>query len=172
MESFDDVILKLIDISAHANAMSTMADISVFATSIKKLNDEITNIDEKKAKLISNEATTLDNFVRTIDRVDVSKVGRMTGLMESMANLADKMGGFDKVVELMNGDLKNVLAKLSDKITDAKKTIDKAERIENERQKKLNSNLDKIKEIMKQSITVNVGKLDENNNLAAGTESK
>ena len=172
MESFDDVILKLIDISAHASAMSTMADISVFATVIKKLNDEITNIDEKKAKLISNEATTLDSFVRTIDRVDVSKVGRMTGLMESMANLADKMGGFDKVVELMNGDLKNVLAKLSDKITDAKKTIDKAERIENERQKKLNSNLDKIKEIMKQSITVNVGKLDENNNLAAGTESK
>ena len=172
MESFDDVILKLIDISAHANAMSTMADISVFATAIKELNDEITNIDEKKAKLISSEATTLDSFVRTIDRVDVSKVGRMTGLMESMANLADKMGGFDKVVELMNGDLKNVLAKLSDKITDAKKTIDKAERIENERQKKLNSNLDKIKEIMKQSITVNVGKLDENNNLAAGTESK
>lgn len=172
IDSFDDIVVKLIEISAHTKEMSTLEDISTFATGIKTLNTEITNIDENKAKLITNEADTLDRFVKTIDKVDVSKVGRLTGLMDSMANLADKMGGFDNVVELLNGDFKNVLDKLSDKITDAKNTINKAERIENERQKKLNDNMNKIKKLMEQSITVNVGKLDENNNLAAGTESR
>jgi hypothetical protein len=90
--------------------------------------------------------------------------------MDSMANLADKMGGFDKLTDMINGDLKEVLSTLSDKIDEAKETIKRAERIETERQKKLQDNNKNIKGLMKEAITINVGKLDDDNSIKAGYE--
>ena len=90
--------------------------------------------------------------------------------MDSMANLADKMGGFDKLTDMINGDLKEVLETLSDKIDEAKETIKRAERIETERQKKLQDNIKNIKGLMKEAITINVGKLDDDNSIKAGYE--
>ena len=90
--------------------------------------------------------------------------------MDSMANLADKMGGFDKLTDMINGDLKEVLSTLSDKIDEAKETIKRAERIEAERQKKLQDNIKNIKGLMQEAITINVGKLDDDNSIKAGYE--
>ena len=90
--------------------------------------------------------------------------------MDSMANLANKMGGFDKLTDMINGDLKEVLSTLSDKIDEAKETIKRAERIEAERQKKLQDNIKNIKGLMQEAITINVGKLDDDNSIKAGYE--
>ncbi|MBQ3416137.1 MAG: hypothetical protein IJH39_12550, partial [Clostridia bacterium] len=118
----------------------------------------------------SKETHTLDRFVQAVDRVDVSKVTKLTDLMSTMSELATKMGGFNELVKLIDGDLVDVLAKLSEKVEDAKKTISTAERIESERQRRFQANINQLTKLIDNPINVKVGNLDNDNTISAGYE--
>ena len=151
----------------------TMVDSSIFNTigeGITTINEKVSKIDDNKIKQIDKETNSLSRFIKAVDGINVSKTSSLSSLMDSMANLADKMGGFDKLTDMINGDLKEVLSTLSDKIDEAKETIKRAERIEAERQKKLQDNIKNIKGLMQKAITINVGKLDDDNSIKAGYE--
>ena len=90
--------------------------------------------------------------------------------MEAMANLANKMGGFDKIAELLDGDLKEVLNGLANTVSEAKETINKAENINKQRQKELKENIETIRSLMDKNIVVGVSELDSDGNLTIGSE--
>ena len=168
VKSFSSIVREMIDASSSRIENTSLFDI--VAEGISTINEKVSRIDATKIRNIDNETKSLTRFVKAVDGIDVSKASKLTSLMDSMANLADKMGGFDKLTDVINSDLKEVLNKLSEKIDEAKDTIKRAERIENERQKKLQENIKTIKGVMKEAITINVGKIDEDGNIKAGYE--
>ena len=168
VNTFSEIVREMINVSSM-----TMGDSSIFNTigeGITTINEKVSRIDDNKIKQIDKETNSLSRFIKAVDDINVSKTSSLTSLMDSMANLADKMGGFDKLTDIINGDLKEVLSTLSDKIDEAKETIRRAERIEAERQKKLQDNIKNIKGLMQEAITINVGKLDSANSIKAGYE--
>ena len=92
--------------------------------------------------------------------------------MQAMANLADKMGGFDKLADALDGQLRDVLAELAKKVEEANKTIEEAKKFEAEKKKELNKNIEQISKLLDKSITVNVGKLGDDGTVIAGSETK
>ena len=168
VNTFSEIVREIIKVSSMS-----VGDSSIFNTigeGITTINEKVSKIDDNKIKQIDKETKSLSRFVKAVDGINVSKASSLTSLMDSIANLADKMGGFDKLTDIINGDLKEVLSTLSDKIDEAKETIKRAERIETERQKKLQDNIKNIKGLMKEAITINVGKLDDDNSIKAGYE--
>ena len=168
VNTFSEIVREMIKVSSMS-----VGDSSIFNTigeGISTINEKVSKINDNKIKQIDKETKSLSGFVKAVDGINVSKASSLTSLMDSMANLADKMGGFDKLTDMINGDLKEVLSTLSDKIDEAKETIKRAERIETERQKKLQDNIKNIKGLMKEAITINVGKLDDDNSIKAGYE--
>jgi len=168
VNTFSQIVREMIKVSSMS-----IGDSSIFNTigeGITTINEKVSKIDDNKIKQIDKETKSLSRFIKAVDGINVSKASSLTSLMDSMANLADKMGGFDKLTDMINGDLKEVISTLSDKIDEAKETIKRAERIETERQKKLQDNIKNIKGLMKEAITINVGKLDDDNSIKAGYE--
>lgn len=168
VNSFSKIVREMIKASSMM-----IADTEIFnkiGEGISTINNKVSSINDQKIRNINNEVKSLEKFVKVVDDIDISKASKLTSLVDSMANLADKMGGFDQLVKLLDGDLKEVLSELSEKIADAKETIKRAERIETERQKKLADNIKNIKNLMKDPVTINVGKLEEDNSIKAGYE--
>lgn len=168
MKSFSSIVREMIEASSMRIEDNTVFD--TIADGIMKINDKASNIDGTKIRNLDSETKSLSKFIKEVNKTDVSKVSKLTSLMDSMSRLADKMGGFDKLAEVINSDLKGVVEKLSEKITDAKETIKRAERIEEERQKKFNNNISELRRVMSESITVNVGRLAEDDTIKAGYE--
>ena len=140
--------------------------------SIMALNQELNNTNEKAVKKLDNESKSLDRFVKAVNRIDISKAGKLASLMQAMANLADKMGGFDKLADALDGQLRDVLAELAKKVEEANKTIEEAKKFEAEKKKELNKNIEQISKLLDKSITVNVGKLGDDGTVIAGSETK
>lgn len=174
IKSFNDILIALIRISAHVNSgviqLDTFTSINANIKSIRDGIDAAGNINVKHLNNFERETESLDRFVQAVDKVNVGKVAKLNDLMNSMANLAEKMGGFNELINLIDGDLVNVLDKLTEKIDDAKKTINTAERIENERQRKLQANIDKLTKLMANPINVKVGNIGNGEDLTAGYE--
>ena len=174
IKSFNDILIALIRISAHVNSgviqLDTFTSINANIKSIRDGIDAAGNINVKYLNNFERETESLDRFVQAVDKVNVGKVAKLNDLMNSMANLAEKMGGFNELINLIDGDLVNVLDKLTEKIDDAKKTINTAERIENERQRKLQANIDKLTKLMSNPINVKVGNIGNGEDLTAGYE--
>jgi len=173
MNSFNDIVIKLIEVSSHANAEFSPDVFTSINESISKINEGVNKSSEVNNKALENfnrETNTLDKFVQAVDKVNVGKITKLTDLMSTMSELASKMGGFNELIKLIDGDLVNVLDKLTEKIEDAKKTISNAERIEAERQRKFQSNLKELNDLVKNPISVKVGGLNENDTITAGWE--
>lgn len=173
IETFNDIVIKLIEISSHGYDelnvgmfTSINAGIDTIGAGVNKAGE----INNKALENFSKETHTLDRFVQAVDRVDVSKVTKLTDLMSTMSELATKMGGFNELVKLIDGDLVDVLAKLSEKVEDAKKTISTAERIESERQRRFQANINQLTKLIDNPINVKVGNLDNDNTISAGYE--
>lgn len=162
VRSFSEIVRNLMEYGFSAGSVD-ISSIKEFTNSISELSGKSINIGEIKAE-------PLEKFVKASNSVNIQKVSKLTGLMEAMSKLADKIGGFDKLADALDEDFIDILNKLGDKVDSAKETITKAERIEKERQEKFNKNLEKISNIMKESISIKVGSLDEDGNLSAGYE--
>ena len=146
------------------------SSLEILVECISNLNEELRNTDKDVITKLSNETNTLDKFVKAVNKIDLRKVDALHNLMESMALLAEKIGGFDKLVDAIDGDFKNVLDELAEKIEAANSTIREAKKFEEEKKKDLEDNMKDLKALMGKAITVNVGKLDDEGNVVATEE--
>lgn len=146
------------------------SSLEILVECISNLNEELRNTDKDVITKLSNETNTLDKFVKAVNKIDLRKVDALHNLMESIALLAEKIGGFDKLVDAIDGDFKNVLDELAEKIEAANSTIREAKKFEEEKKKDLEDNMKDLKALMGKAITVNVGKLDDEGNVVATEE--
>lgn len=153
------------------NADDRKTSLDIITESIKALNNELSaeNTDRNIIRL-NDEVNSLDKFVKVVNKIDINKAGRLTNLMTAMANLADKMGGFDKLADALNGEFSNVIDELGKKIEEANATINAAKEFEAEKKRDLDANVKKISELMDKSLTINVGKLNDDGSVSAQYE--
>lgn len=170
INDFGSIVRTLIDISNGSIINDEF--IKNISESINEVSKGINSIDIDDGKLNKwdREVTSLDNFVKSINTVDVSKVAQMNELMQSLDNLANHMNNLDNLTELINSNIKPLIDMLSEKVEEAKQTIETAEKIQATRQQHLDNNIKKISEMMNTPVTVNVGKLNSNGNIRAGYE--
>ena len=168
VESFSEIVRNIIN--ATSNTLKNPAIFDQIKEGIKKINTEIDNVNDETTDKLNKEVKSLDKFVKSVDRIDLTRVTKLTSLMEAMANLADKMGGFDKLAELLDGDLKEVLNGLANTVDEAKKTIETSEKINKQRQAELKKNLEKFSELMDKNILVGVSEMDKDGNLKVSSE--
>ena len=168
VNTFTNIVSSLIE--ASSGNLQNSKVFEQISKSISDVNNEISKIDINKQSSFNKEIDNLDKFVKVVDRIDTSKATRLTSLMEAMANLADKIGGFDKLAEVLDGDFVDVLTKLEKSVEEAKETIAASEKINARRQKQFSDNIAKLKEVMKSNITVGVGDLDSDGNIKVKNE--
>lgn len=170
INDFGSIVRTLIDIS-NGNIINDdfIANVSKSIEGVSKGIKGI-DIDDGKLNKWDREVTSLDNFVKAINTVDVSKVAQMNELMQSLDNLANHMNNLDNLTELINSNIKPLIDMLSEKVEEAKQTIETAEKIQTTRQQHLDNNIKKISEMMNTPVTVNVGKINSNGNIRAGYE--
>ena len=168
VEVFNEIVRSMIE-AGNGNLNNSEAFKQV-AQGLDEINESINKIDDIKQNSFSNELNNLEEFVTQVNRVDVSKVNKLTSLMEAMANLAGSLGGFDKLVELLDGDFIDILKNLKTTVEEAKTTISTAEKIHKSRQEEFNKNVKSLEDIMKRKIMVGVGDLDNNGNIKVKNE--
>lgn len=137
-------------------------------TGIQTLNGD--DIQISNTEVLDKESESIDKFVKAVNDVNLVKVQQLNSLMQTMAELADKVENVDNFMNSISEDFIKIFGKLSESVDDAKETITKAERIEKSRQEQFNRNLQSIGNIMKQSVSIKVSNLDEENNITAGYE--
>lgn len=172
LNSFGAIVRALTDISNPSAVNSEyVANINSAITSITEgINTAENTVSNSSLGKWKSEVDSLDKFVKSIDTVDVSKIKAMNELMTSLNNLADRMGGIDKLADAFNDDLGNLIVTLAAKIDEAKNVINKASTMEDERKKSLAKNIEELKGLVTNPIQIEVGKLNRNNNITAGFE--
>jgi len=168
VETFSNIVRDLI--KASSDSIKNPKLFEQIGQGISTINSKLNEVNSNNAEKIDNEVRSLDKFVKSVDRIDLVKVTKMTSLMEAMSNLADKMGGFDKLAELLDGDFIEILTKLNDTVNEAKQSIETSERINKQRQQELKKNIEEFSKLMDKNIVVGVSELDKDGNLKVSSE--
>ena len=145
--------------------------LDIIRESIELLNTSLINDNtDKSITRLNTETNSLDKFVRAVNKIDITKTTRLTNLMNALSNLAEKIGGFDKLVDALNGEFSKVISELSTKIDDTNKTIHDAKEFEKDKMNNLRTNIRDFKDILDKPMTINVGKLNDDGTVDAGYE--
>ena len=83
--------------------------------------------------------------------------------------LATKLGNLDGLTEAISNKLSEELSKLTKELTNAKNVINKAETIQTKRQEIIEKQVKNVKEILGQSLRIEIAQVTDNNTLTDQT---
>jgi hypothetical protein len=139
------------------------------ALGIGIINREVNNITENTNKNLKEHVESLDKYITKINTLDMSKVNSLTNLVNSLNLLAFKMGNLDSFTEALSQKLSTVLADLTTQLQSVEKSITNAQSLQDSRKKAIEDSVKKIKEIMNQTLSVEISKKDENDKSGSGS---
>ena len=120
--------------------------------------------DEKLAK----SKKVLREYMKEIDTMNVSKISSFINLVNSLDNLALRLGSLDSFTDSFVTKIMNVLTDLTTQLTEAKDTINNAHSLDENRKKLIQDSISKIKDMMKDDIIVKIS-ADDNNRPVSST---
>ena len=134
--------------------------------SIKKTNQTLSNA--KGSSQFNQNTEILKKYVNTINSVDVSRLNTMNSLVNGLNKLANQWPDMGALTNALVEKLTPALNNLVDRLEQAAKTIEKSDESQDKRQKKIDSTISAIKEVMANPINVLVSSdttdsLDDNN---------
>ena len=139
------------------------------ALGIGIINDTVNRITEEGNNKFNEHIESLDKYITKINTLDMSKVNSLTNLINSLNLLAFKMGNLDNFTEALSQKLSSVLKELTDQLKEADASITKARKLQDSRKKAIEESVNKIKEIMGQTLNVEISKKDENDTSGNGS---
>ena len=139
------------------------------ALGIGIINDAVNLIAEEGNNNLKEHVDSLDKYITKINTLDMSKVNSLTNLVNSLNLLAFKMGNLDNFTEALSQKLSSVLKELTDQLKEADASITKARKLQDSRKKAIEESVNKIKEIMGQTLNVEISKKDENDTSGNGS---
>ena len=139
------------------------------ALGIGIINDTVNRITEEGNNNLKEHIDSLDKYITKINTLDMSKVNSLTNLINSLNLLAFKMGNLDNFTEALSEKLSSVLKELTDQLKEADASITKARKLQDSRKKAIEESVNKIKEIMGQTLNVEISKKDENDTSGNGS---
>lgn len=134
--------------------------------SIKKTNQTLSSA--KGSSQFNQNTEILKKYVNTINSVDVSRLNTMNSLVNGLNKLANQWPDMGALTNALVEKLTPALNNLVDRLEQAAKTIEKSDESQDKRQKKIDSTISAIKEVMANPINVLVSSdttdsLDDNN---------
>lgn len=138
---------------------------------INSLDDVIANINREIANTpdigkFKEETNALRSYIQTINTIDLNKVSSLTNLAYALTVMSTKLGSLDELTEVLANKVAAVLKELSDRMDESAKTINTAERIQNERHAKINNSINTLKQLMDKPVNINLS-YDENGGTVA-----
>ena len=111
---------------------------------------------EDHSKEFKSNTNALENYIKTINTVDIKKVSALSSLAQQLTNLANKLGNLDRLTDSIVNDLSEVLRDLVSSLSEAKSTINDAHQLQADRAKQIEQSISKVKSIMNMPLDINI----------------
>lgn len=157
------VIGNLIDI---VNVLKTVykiiENVTVNTDALEKFILGIETLTERLNKLnfskgFKEHAKSMEGYVKTVNSLNLTKTDKFTRLIDALNLLGLRMGGVEKLTDVLAHKLSVVLEDLTKKIVEAELVIQNAEKLHEVRQQLIKASIEDMKNILKQPLEVKVG---------------
>lgn len=135
-----------------------LPDSSSIATSLTLINSAASKI--KNPGRFTQQTRDIQLFTKAVNNVDLSKAASMTRMVQAIDQMASKLGGLDNLTHTIAEELCVVLEHLTNQLKQSAYTIDKAEKIQKDRHKKIQESIYKINSLLNNPVNVIVKKED------------
>lgn len=157
---FSDSMVILTKMSLIAAGASSDG-FDIIAKGYEEINENISKFTNENNAKFTNHTEVLERYVKAVNSLDENKLYKLNDLLETMNRLATNLGNIDKFTEVLADKLAETLNELSSNISTAEETINKAEKMQKERQKAIKDSIDEVKELMKIPLRVGVKNLKD-----------
>lgn len=107
------------------------------------------------------QTDNIQKFTKSINKLDLSRTESMTRMVQAIDQMASKLGGLDNLTHTIADELCKVLEHLTDQLKQSAYTIDKAEKIQKDRHKRIQDSIQKINGLLNNPVNVVVRQQDE-----------
>lgn len=126
---------------------------------IKGINAEIASVANTQNFKVETEDVT--KFTTALNNLDIHKTNRFTGLVESLNNLAIKLGGLDRFTNVLSDKLSVVLQNLTQELRRSEMTIKKADEVQKKRHAAIKESINIIKEVLAKPMELSVRQIED-----------
>lgn len=135
-----------------------LADSTSIGASLTLINTATSQI--KNPERFTQQTRDIQLFTKAVNNVDLSKAVSMTRMVQAIDQMASKLGGLDNLTHTIAEELCVVLEHLTNQLKQSAYTIDKAEKIQKDRHKKIQESIYKINTLLNNPVNVIVKKED------------
>ena len=121
---------------------------------IKGVNNEISHTPDMTN--FTTETQQLGSFVRTVNSINTFKLNSLTTLANALTTMSSKLGSLEKLTDVLANKVAVVLSHLTKRLDQSATTIKVAEKIQNERHKKITEALTQLRKLMSEPLNVSV----------------
>lgn len=126
------------------------------AKMISSIKEEVDKISDDNIRLLNKETEGLSKYVKTVNSIDVRKVGSFTKMIDAITKFSNSTGSLEKFTDTLAKKIAVILAEFTTELHEAEKTISNAEKLRKERERTMEKTLDRISTIMNQTLNINV----------------
>lgn len=126
---------------------------------IKGINAEIASVANTQNFKVETEDVT--KFTTALNNLDIHKTNRFTGLVESLNNLAIKLGGLDRFTNVLSDKLSTVLQNLTQELRRSEMTIKKADEVQKKRHAAIKESINIIKEVLAKPMELSIRQIED-----------
>ncbi len=157
--------------SFSANVSSFYSSIETLTRAYKLIPDDLSNYDNVVKAMgginskisetpnldsFNAEQKALENYVITLNNLDLTKVQTLSNLMSVMNELATKLGSLDKFTNVLNNKISATLNNLASQIKTSGDIINKADELQKKRHEAIKASIKEIQDIMDKKLIVEV----------------
>lgn len=164
IETYVDGIRKLLNLYNEAPKEYTKYENVIKA--IKGINAEIASVANTQNFKVETE--DVSKFTTALNNLDIHKTTRFTGLVESLNNLATKLGGLDKFTTVLSDKLSVVLQNLTQELRRSEATINKADEAQKKRHAAIKEAINTIKEVLAKPMELSVKQIEDASKVPSG----
>lgn len=108
------------------------------------------------SQAFDNNTKKLSNYIKTVNSINVANANALASFVNSLNNFANKFGNLDQLTDAIANKLVLVLNDLIDKLEESKDTINKADKIQQDRQKLIDASIKEVRELIENPINIKV----------------
>jgi len=152
MESYKMAIMNIN--TAFSYIPNDSSKIGIIDDIISRVNQQIKNTPDLTK--FEKETILIERYVNTVNKVSVKNIDRLTTLANALTQMSTKLGSLDKVTDVLANKVTATLNVLSTRLEESAHTIRHAETLQEERHKKIDDALTKIRGLMAMPLEINV----------------
>ena len=130
------------------------------ANGINKLYTTTSNITTDKIENFGKFERDMSSFTSSINRLNSANANVLIRILTLLNRLSEQGAPISKLADAITNDLTTAYNKLGNKLNDVKTIMDKANELQNSREKSIKKNVEEVKKLMAEHINVDIRKID------------